>query len=520
MKRAAVAFLAALLLAGAAGAGTRATATIETVAGTGVSGQTGDGGPATAAEIVHPRGIAIAPGGGFVFADAFGYTVRRVWPNGTITTVAGTGVPGSAGDGGPATSAQLFGPGQVTVDGAGNVLVDDTNNARIRMVVAGTATTPPPGQCGAVVAQSIKLQKDIGPCPAGVDGMVVGANNIKIDLNGHSIAGPGAGKDDGSHAAIRLTGRSGVTVTNGAVTGFDAGVALIGSSSNTLSKLTVKENVAPLITPNGFEGSEFGDGIVLMFSAGNTIDGNTVDANGVFDGIGLLGLGTDHNSITNNKVTNVVGDGRQGTQGIGIGIDVSPFLDLTLPGRGGSLHGNNITGNNVHDNWTNGISVQSNIGAEIANNNIQNNGLNNPYPGHGLGVVHNARADANIKDNIHDNLIRGNGGDGFNLIGDQNTIRNNNITGNAVKDSTAFDMHEVDFDPTTFLPSCLSNVYSGNHYGPAGVSPDCIAGSSTTTVKGKPKPTNAPDNSALTDPGSPRRLGQSDADLGHKATGQ
>jgi len=142
MKRASVAFLSALLLAGVAGAGTRSTGTIETVAGTGVSGQTGDGGPATAAEIVHPRGIAIAPGGGFVFADAFGYTVRRVWPNGTITTVAGTGVPGYGGDGGPATSAQLNEPHGVAFTADGTLLIADALNNRIRAVPAdGTITT-------------------------------------------------------------------------------------------------------------------------------------------------------------------------------------------------------------------------------------------------------------------------------------------------------------------------------------------------------------------------------------------
>jgi hypothetical protein len=499
------------------------TGIVSTIAGDGTNGYGSDGVAATAVPLNNPSGLAYDTSGNLIVAESTHARVRKVNTAGIISTVAGTGVPGLAGDGGPATSAQLFGPAQVTVDDAGNILIDDTNNARIREVAAGAASTPPSGQCGTVVTQSIKLKTDIGPCPAGVDGLVVGANNITINLNGHTIAGPGPGKDDGSHAGIRLAQRSGVTVSHGTVTGFDTGVALIGSSSNTVSTLTVKNNVAPLITPNGFEGSEFGDGIVLMFSAGNTIDGNTIDSNGVFDGIGLLGLGTDHNSITNNTVTNVLGDGRQGTQGIGIGIDVSPFLDLTLPGRGGSLHGNNITGNNVHDNWTNGISVQSNIGAEIANNNIQNNGLNNPHPGHGLGVVHNARAEANTADNIHDNLIRGNAGDGLNLIGDQNTIKNNNVAGNAQKDPSAFDIHEIDFDPTTFLPSCLSNVYSGNHYGAAGVSPPCVAGTTTTTKPhGKPRagqsPSTQPDTSALTDPGSPRRLGSGDQHLGQGAT--
>jgi NHL repeat len=116
--------------------------TIATIAGSGVLGSSGDGGPATAAEINHPRGIAIAPGGGFVFADAFAHVVRRVWPDGSITTVAGTGEPGFSGDGGPATQAQLDLPHGVAFFPDGTLLIADTLNNRIRAVAPdGTITT-------------------------------------------------------------------------------------------------------------------------------------------------------------------------------------------------------------------------------------------------------------------------------------------------------------------------------------------------------------------------------------------
>jgi hypothetical protein len=133
---------AALVLAGAAVSANQATGTIVTVAGTGMSGQTGDGGPATAAELVHPRGIALAPGGGYVFADAFGQTVRRVWPDGTITTVAGTGTPGFSGDGGPAASAELDLPHGVAFTSSGTLLIADALNNCIRAVARdGTIST-------------------------------------------------------------------------------------------------------------------------------------------------------------------------------------------------------------------------------------------------------------------------------------------------------------------------------------------------------------------------------------------
>ncbi len=68
--------------------------TITTVAGTGVSGFSGDGGPASAAQVNFPIAVSPAPDGGFLIADQFGNRIRRVSPAGTITTVAGTGVAG------------------------------------------------------------------------------------------------------------------------------------------------------------------------------------------------------------------------------------------------------------------------------------------------------------------------------------------------------------------------------------------------------------------------------------------
>ncbi len=133
---------AAALAAGAGAASGPSVPTIATVAGTGVAGRSGDGGSALAAEIGHPRGLALAPGGGFVFAEPFNETVRRVWPYGTITTVAGTGVAGFSGDGGPATEAELDLPHGVAFTPSGGLLVADALNNRIRLVSPdGTITT-------------------------------------------------------------------------------------------------------------------------------------------------------------------------------------------------------------------------------------------------------------------------------------------------------------------------------------------------------------------------------------------
>jgi len=106
---------------------------IVTVAGTGATGFSGDGGPATSAQLGQPAGVAV-DGAGNLFVAA-GNRIRKVSTSGIITTVAGGGtLQGSSGDGGPATSAQLAFPGAVTVDGGGNLFIADSGNSRIRKV--------------------------------------------------------------------------------------------------------------------------------------------------------------------------------------------------------------------------------------------------------------------------------------------------------------------------------------------------------------------------------------------------
>jgi len=111
---------------------------ITTIAGNGISGPLGDGGPATAAYLNDPEGIAFDPYGSLYIAD--GNRIRKIDTAGIITTVAGTGVTGFSGDGGPATAAQLFGSGGVAFDGFGNMYIGD--DSRVRKVnTSGIITT-------------------------------------------------------------------------------------------------------------------------------------------------------------------------------------------------------------------------------------------------------------------------------------------------------------------------------------------------------------------------------------------
>jgi len=111
-----------------------------TVAGNGLVSFSGDGGPAASAQFYQPEGVAIDSAGRLYIADSLNNSVRMI-ANGVITTVAGTGLQGFSGDGGPAASAQLRTPFAVALDPAGNLYIADINNYRVREISGGIIST-------------------------------------------------------------------------------------------------------------------------------------------------------------------------------------------------------------------------------------------------------------------------------------------------------------------------------------------------------------------------------------------
>jgi RHS repeat-associated protein len=147
---------------------------ITTVAGTGAYGLSGDGGPAIAAQLNSPFGVAVAPDGALYIADTNNRRIRRVGPDGIIDTVAGT-VFGSTGDGGPAIQASLRQPWRVALGPDGSLYIADHSDQRVRRVgpdgiiqtVAGTGTFGYNGDGGPATAAQLASPDDVAVAPDG-----------------------------------------------------------------------------------------------------------------------------------------------------------------------------------------------------------------------------------------------------------------------------------------------------------------------------------------------------------------
>lgn len=111
-----------------------ANGTIITIAGSAIRGYSGDGGPATAAEFYYPSGVAADSAGDILIADESNNCIRKVNAEGIISTIAGNGVAGFMGDGGPAISSELSNPAGIGIDNKGNIFITDGFNSRIREI--------------------------------------------------------------------------------------------------------------------------------------------------------------------------------------------------------------------------------------------------------------------------------------------------------------------------------------------------------------------------------------------------
>ncbi|MFB5761966.1 cadherin-like beta sandwich domain-containing protein [Paenibacillus medicaginis] len=243
---------------------------ISTVAGTGENGYSGDGGAATTAQLSDPQGVAVDSSGNLYIADRGNNRIRKVDSSGNISTVAGTGEWGYSGDGGAATTAQLYYPFDVAVDSSGNLYIADAINQRIRKVdslgnistVAGTGEAGYSGDGGAATTAQLN-----NPFGVAVDN----SGNLYIaDFNNNRIRKVGL-----TSSNVNL---SGLTLSSGSLSPAFASdtTSYTASVANSVGSITVTPTVSDsnaTVTVNGTEvtsGSASGE-ISLSVGSSNTI---------------------------------------------------------------------------------------------------------------------------------------------------------------------------------------------------------------------------------------------------------
>jgi sugar lactone lactonase YvrE len=261
---------------------------ITTVAGTGVPGFEGDGGPATNAQLDYPFGLAVDSGGNLFIAEAANHRIRKVDPNGIITTVAGTGAFGFRGDGRAATSAQLRSPFDVTIDRSGNLYIADFSNHRIRMV-EGIATVTAPGN-NPVINPDPDIQVRNGDSTADASitaGSVVNIGTFKRDETAtvnFLIRNPGGQVLElGELSLPSFLSNIGEPLPE-ALTSFDS--ALLTLEVNT-SAAGMLEGEVSLVTndPDAFENP-------FVFTIAGTVSDETVNTLNILPGVALGDINT------------------------------------------------------------------------------------------------------------------------------------------------------------------------------------------------------------------------------------
>jgi trimeric autotransporter adhesin len=296
---------------------------IYTVAGDGTSGFSGDGGPATAAELNGSRGVAVDAAGNLVIADTGNERVRVVaaatgtfygqaMTAGDIYTIAGTGHAGFSGDGGPATSAELNDPTRVAVDAAGNLVIADTFNGRVRVVAASTGT---------FYGQSMTAGDIYTVAGGGTGGLGDGGPATSAELEPEGVAVDAAGNlviGDGGNARVRVVAATSGTFYGQAMTAGDiytvAGTGRFGFSGDG----------GPAISAElGFPGSVAVDaaGNLVIADGGNYRVRVVAATSGTFYG----------QAMTAGDIYNVAGNGSSGFSG-NRGPAVNAELTPPLPG--------------------------------------------------------------------------------------------------------------------------------------------------------------------------------------------
>lgn len=271
------------------------------------------------------------------------------------------------------------------------------------LVAVGGPATAADVDCGDTVTANLTLTHDIGPCTG--NGLVVGAENITINLGGYSVIGSNTTNMTATEqVGILVKGVRNVTVRNGTVRNFDSGVAIVKGAKNTLRQLIVQDNANHSTLTGALNRCEFGDGITVTNSDNNVIDSNRALRNGPFSGIALV-ANSNGNVVSGNRVQDQTVDnvhpafisadnpGGLGPCGpfsatpTGLG---RPDQDIGIRIEGPGADNNQVLSNQVSDNMLDGITIHGyvcatfpggpelqvqNTGNLIQGNNVRRNGF-------------------------------------------------------------------------------------------------------------------------------------------------
>ena len=320
---------------------------IRTYAGTGGYDYTGDGGPATAADLYYPTMLKTDASGNLYFSDYGNYAIRKVSTGGTMSTVAGNGYPGFAGDGGSATSAELYLAMSMCVDGSGNLYITDAGNNRIRKVsTSGTISTYAGGGMGNGAAATA-----VSYAPYGT--VIDGSGNLYIaDANNSRICKINT---SGGNSTLAGNGTYGYTGDGGAATAsqlsFPVAVAMDGSGNiyvadqynSVVRKISTTGNITTIAGDGtlgyGGDGGAATAGI-LNYPSGVAVDGagNVYIADAYNDRIRKVNTSGIISTYAGDGSIGYSGDGGQATDAkldlpTGIALDASGNLFITEEGN-------------------------------------------------------------------------------------------------------------------------------------------------------------------------------------------
>ena len=311
--------------------------TITTVAGNGLAGYSGDGGRAVTAALNHPTGVSFDASGNIFIADQLNNRVRRVGPDGTIVTVAGTGSAGYSGDGGLAVNAQLNNPEGVAVDSSGNIYIADSANHRVRVVtstgsistIAGTGTF---GFTGDGSAVNVELNHPTGLVLDASGNLYISdssnqrvrklaTNGVITTVAGNGIAGYSGDGGAGISAMLRFPIGLAIDGATGSLFVADAGNQVVrklttggiittaagngqgaGTDTGSFSGDNGSATLAGLNTPEGVAVDAAG-GLYIADSANNRIRRVSGGVISTIAGSGLDGFSGDGGSATQAQMT-------------------------------------------------------------------------------------------------------------------------------------------------------------------------------------------------------------------------